>query len=151
MSSNIIPLHGNSILIISACKQNPASLRTILREPAWKVQLRRHSGEISVVIYEHSSLDEGWKPLLREFDEMPMPPKLILYSSVADERLWEEVLNFGAFDLFYGPPFDTLEVLHIVESARLAWNRADGGAVLRRPQKAEVHFRKHSGGMVGTA
>ena len=120
-----------SVLIISSCADDRASLRTIFRNSPWQlreavtggeglVALRNDPQGIPVVICEHHLPDGDWKCLLAEVVDMPVRPRLIVSSRLADERLWAEVLNLGAFDLFLGSPFEPEEVLRVAESAWLA-------------------------------
>ena len=120
-----------SVLIISSWADDRASLRTIFRNSPWQlreaitggeglVALRNDPHGIPVVICEHHLPDGDWKGLLAEVVEMPARPRLIVFSRLADERLWAEVLNLGAFDLLVGSPFEAEEVLRVAESAWLA-------------------------------
>jgi DNA-binding response OmpR family regulator len=86
--------------------------------------IRRNPFEISVVICEHSLPDGDWKLLLTELDRMAVRPSLIVSSHLADERLWVEILNLGAFDLLLGAPFEPDEVARVTQNAWFAWNRA---------------------------
>ena len=66
-------------------------------------------------------------------EKVAFRPNLIVSSPRADERLWAEVLNLGAFDLLMGAPFEPEEVLRVTESAWSARNiGARRGAVERR-------------------
>jgi len=47
----------------------------------------------------------------------------IVSSRLADERLWAEVLNLGAFDLLLGSPFVAEEVVRVTQCA----SEAGGG------------------------
>jgi DNA-binding NtrC family response regulator len=72
-----------------------------------------------LVICDHRLPDGGWKSVLAALDSMEDRPVLIVSSRLADERLWAEVLNLGAFDLLLGSPFVPEEVLRVTESATL--------------------------------
>ena len=120
-----------SVLIVSSCSDDRASLRAIFRDSPWQlreaitggdglVALRGNPRGIPVVICEHHLPDGDWKCLLAEVVDMPARPRLIVSSRLADERLWAEVLNLGAFDLLVGSPFEPEEVLRVTESAWLA-------------------------------
>jgi len=62
---------------------------------------------------------------------VPDPPPLIVTSRLADERLWAEVLNLGAFDVI-AKPFDRMETMRVISAAWRAW----GG---RLPARKERH------------
>jgi DNA-binding response OmpR family regulator len=53
---------------------------------------------------------------------LPDPPSFIVTSRLADERLWAEALNFGAFDVL-AKPFDRAEALRVIGAAWRAWGR----------------------------
>ena len=55
-----------------------------------------------------------------ELRTLPDPPFLIVASRLADERLWAEALNLGAYDVL-AKPFDSTEVTRIVGMAWLRW------------------------------
>ena len=55
---------------------------------------------------------------LEYLESLPNPPLLIVTSRLADERLWAEVLNLGAWDVL-AKPFDDGEVLRTVQSTLL--------------------------------
>jgi DNA-binding NarL/FixJ family response regulator len=54
---------------------------------------------IPIVICERQLPDGSWKDMLSQLTPMVDRPRLIVVSRDADEKLWEEVLNMGAFDL----------------------------------------------------
>jgi DNA-binding response OmpR family regulator len=59
---------------------------------------------------------------------LPNPPLLIVTSRLADERLWAEALNLGAYDVL-AKPFDKREVIRTVTAAWLHWaNRSSAWA-----------------------
>ena len=75
------------------------------------------SSRLGVVISESSLTgDYGWKDLLHSLQNMEDPPPLIVADRLADERLWAEVLNLGAYDLLT-MPLDGREVLYAVTAA----------------------------------
>lgn len=128
-------LPPNVVLLVSARAEDRDSLQSIFRGTQWELQvawtasdgvkeLRCHRCELPVVICEDSLPDGDWKRLLAEVDQSAVRPSLIVCSRLADERLWAEVLNLGAFDLLLGAPFVPEEVLRVTQSAWLAFNRA---------------------------
>jgi DNA-binding response OmpR family regulator len=52
---------------------------------------------------------------------MAHPPLFIISSRLADERLWAEALNLGAYDVL-AKPFDAREVLHAFSRALRHWS-----------------------------
>jgi len=53
---------------------------------------------------------------------MPLPPKFIVSSRLADEYLWVEVLNLGGHNVL-STPFDAREVSYVVRYAAESWHR----------------------------
>jgi hypothetical protein len=94
--------------------------------------IQRDQLEIPVVICQDSLPDGDWKLLLAGFDRVEARPSLIVSSRLADDRLWAEVLNLGAFDLLLGAPFEPEEVLRVTESACWARNKPARPRTVRR-------------------
>jgi DNA-binding response OmpR family regulator len=76
--------------------------------------LKNHS--VSVVICEQDLGAASWRELLTELSALPDPPCLIVTSRTADEYLWAEALNLGAFDVL-AKPFEPREVTRVLSSA----------------------------------
>src|ERR1039458_5525052 len=55
--------------------------------------------EIGVVICERNLSPGTWIDLLEELRPLPDAPPLIVTSRLADEKLWAEALNLGAYDV----------------------------------------------------
>jgi DNA-binding NtrC family response regulator len=119
------------VLVIGPNADVHVALRRIFDESPWNLQssftcqdgidlLHRNHPTIEVVICEECLPDGDWKNVLTELDKAPVRMKLIVSSRLADEQLWAEVLNLGAFDLLRGGPFEPEEVLRVTESAWLA-------------------------------
>jgi len=66
-----------------------------------------------------------WQEMLDRVLSLPDPPFLVVTSRLADDRLWAEALNLGAYDVL-SKPFDKTEVNRIVRSAWLRWNNRNG-------------------------
>lgn len=121
------------------------SLKSIFRGSRWKLEAastvhegvqiaRRYDCEIPVVICEYRLPDGDWNLMLAEVNRAAVPSSLIVCSRLADERLWLEVLNLGAFDLLLCAPFVSGDVLRATENAWSTWNDAvRPGAVPRQP------------------
>jgi len=58
-----------------------------------------------------------WKLALADLRLMPRPPQLVVASRAADDQLWSEVLNLGAYDLL-ARPLCRDEVERVLISAR---------------------------------
>ncbi len=120
------------VLLVSPYEEDHLSLRTILRHSNWQPESARTHAEAMeylrknttpVVICESHGLEGSWKELLAHFTRMQRPPLLVVTSLFADERLWSEALNLGAYNVL-AKPFSTNEVLHVIGFAAQAWERA---------------------------
>jgi len=80
---------------------------------------------VPVVVCESDLQPGTWKEVLEELRALPYPPLLIVTSRLADERLWAEALNLGAYDVL-AQPFDAMEVTRIVGMAWLRWKSRYG-------------------------
>ena len=76
--------------------------------------------EIGVVICERNLSPGTWIDLLKELRPLPAAPPLIVTSRLADEKLWAEALNLGAYDVL-AKPFEIRELVRSVNSAWLHW------------------------------
>ena len=126
----------SSQLHLLFCSSQPgehAALRSILVESPWKIEsvssarqcLRRLRGypSVSAVICGRDLPDGDWRSILRQLDALPERPIFMVSTRLADDRLWTEALNLGAFDVLRSSPFETQAVVRATENAWLAWNR----------------------------
>ena len=72
---------------------------------------------VQVVLAKKSVRDWTWKRLLTDLRRLVRPPQLIVTSQLADERLWAEALNWGAYDVL-AEPLQRDELERVVASAR---------------------------------
>ena len=64
----------------------------------------------------------NWRDLLERTQQLANPPFLIVTSRLADDHLWAEALNLGAYDVL-AKPFYPCEVARVVNLACLRWQR----------------------------
>ena len=87
-----------------------------------------------VVICERDLPLGDWKDLLEHTRHLKNPPLVIVASRHADDSLWAEALNLGAYDVL-AKPFDRIEIIRVVTSACLRWcrdrARLEGWGLLR--------------------
>ena len=107
------------MLLVSPDEQDHLALRQIMRAPAWTLLYARNPVEarqiLSTVPLAAVIADSRcWKSLLS--DMWALGFSLVVADRLADERLWGEVLNFGAYDLL-SKPFEGGEVLHVLSMA----------------------------------
>ena len=63
--------------------------------------LRHADAQASVILCDADSLD--WKEAVNLFQRLKTPGAVVLLTRLADERLWVETLDAGAFDLLEKP------------------------------------------------
>ena len=76
--------------------------------------------------------------MLDHISLLPDPPLLIVTSRLADERLWAEALNLGAWDVL-AKPFDADEVIRIVSIAWQHWQDRHRVHISRTEQRKSAN------------
>ena len=74
--------------------------------------------KVPIVLCERES--GNWKEMLASAGKSPAPPMLIVTSRTADEYLWAEALNLGAYDVL-SKPYHPPEVVRVLSMAWLHW------------------------------
>lgn len=93
-----------------------------------------HANPAPVILTETVLPDANWKDMLAAAAGMPHSPYLILTASNADDRLWAEALNLGAYDVL-SKPYRAQEVFRIVGLAWRHWMEISLGRACRVPQR----------------
>lgn len=126
-----------TILSISPCAEDHAALVQILRPHKWTIHSASTllvatsllcSHPISLVVCERDLWPHSWKDLLQETEALPIGPFLIVTSCYADDHLWAEALNLGAYDVL-PKPFDAAEVSRTLSTAVLHWQWKQSAAL----------------------
>ncbi|HEY1336839.1 MAG TPA: hypothetical protein VGF59_04985 [Bryobacteraceae bacterium] len=127
-----------TVLSISPVPEDHASLERILSRLESRLQVKSpwticatsrldsalpmlRKNAIPIVLSESDLLPGTWRDVLKETASLPDPPHLIVSSRLADDYLWAEALNLGAYDVL-AKPFDAQEVIRVLTSAWLRWN-----------------------------
>ena len=116
------------VLSVSPVQDDHDELERLLSRPQWNVYkatglsaamvlLRRT--RVALVVCARDLLPGSWKDMMDHLVLLPEPPYLIVTSRHADERLWAEALNLGAYDV--AKPFDATEVLRVNSLAWQHW------------------------------
>jgi|SwirhirootsSR2_FD_contig_91_414037_length_3438_multi_3_in_0_out_0_5 DNA-binding response OmpR family regulator len=71
---------------------------------------------VPVIFCERDLPDGTWRDILSYTAELTNPPALIVTSRLADEYLWAEALNMGAYDVL-AKPFHEREVRYALTGA----------------------------------
>ena len=115
-----------TVLSVSPIAEDHFSLQAIFNHSKWELHradclatahevMRRQ--EIGVIICERNLSPGSWVDMLEVWGYIPDAPSLIVTSRLADDGLWAEALNLGAYDVL-AKPFERAE---LVRSVRLAW------------------------------
>jgi len=113
-------------LWVGLSKPDSSLLHEIFQKAGWQlftVRERRRAmrylarNSVHVIITEKDLPDWNWKTVLGDIRLLASPPQLIVTSRDADEQLWAEALNVGAYDVL-AQPFNRDEVERVVASAR---------------------------------
>jgi DNA-binding NtrC family response regulator len=121
-----------SVLSVSGDRADHNAIRQLLRP--WNGTIyeagspssahdRLSKEEIGVVLCERDLGTENWLDLLESLFRLRNAPPLIVTSRLADDWLWAEALNRGAYDVL-AKPFDGQELLRTVNLAWLRWHHA---------------------------
>lgn len=125
-----LPVSLMSMLLVSPLERDHIALKTILSRSNWRLHsafvrgeavtlMRRES--IPVVICVGDSRDCTWKQLLDDAARIPGAPRVVVSSRLADDHLWAEVLQAGAYD-FLAIPWEPREVLRVISLAWQSWS-----------------------------
>ena len=136
------------VLAVSPQESDLQILSRIIDHSAWTFEsassireareslAKRHA---HVVVCEKKLPDGDWKDLLEITAGLPDGPQLIVVSKDADERLWAEVLNRGAWDVLARP----FRAQDVYQSIHLAWRHWQDGC--RARNRATAPKRAASG------
>jgi DNA-binding NtrC family response regulator len=129
---------GNAtVLFISTNEEDCVFLERIFREFDWTLYTNStwtliasptlassfavlRERPIPIALCECDVLPGNWREMLEHISLLPDPPLVIVTSRLADERLWAEALNLGAYDVL-AKPFDATEVVRILGLAWQHW------------------------------
>lgn len=116
------------VLAVSPLESDRRSLTHIFGHTAWdfdnvnsieEASAKLRNEAVPVILCEENLPDGTWKDLLDVAKTLPNPCYVVVTSHTADDRLWAEALNLGAYDVL-AKPFHAKEVFRVVG---LAWRR----------------------------
>ncbi|MDR3698688.1 MAG: response regulator [Candidatus Sulfopaludibacter sp.] len=114
-----------SALLVGEYSSERILVQDVFRKCGWRLFEARnrrralHSleqNEVHVVIAESDLPKWNWRKVLSDLRRLALPPQLVVTSRTADEHLWAEVLNVGAYDVL-AQPLDREEVERVVAAA----------------------------------
>ena len=141
------PEQTAGVLAVSSSPADRGRLREILSQANWKLHEASDCSEalamlrdqnVPVLLCERDHADGNWEDLLTATARLSAPPKLIVFSRLADDSLWAMVLNLGGFDVLI-TPFEPEEVLRVTFSA---WSRWEYDFAASTAQEAQAADRK---------
>ncbi len=112
-------------LLVSPDAADKVALEGMLRHSHWTLDYAGtidsalsvlQNGQIPIVITERDLPQGDWKDILAATQQSARAPLLIVFSRLADEYLWSEVLNLGGHDVL-SKPFRETEVRHVFSHA----------------------------------
>ncbi|MFB3825154.1 MAG: response regulator [Bryobacteraceae bacterium] len=119
------PTAKTAVLSVSPLEEDHSSLRAMLNHSAWDLREARtvaaalvlvRKREIGVVLCDCDLKPGAWIDMLEKLQSLRNPPPLIVTSRLADERLWAEALNLGAYDVL-AKPFEAEELVRSLSLA----------------------------------
>ena len=123
------PTRTVTVLSVSPVPEDRTSMQAIFDHSKWVVHHADRlasslaillDNKIGVVLCERDLRPGTWIDMLERLRFLPDAPALIVTSQLADDQLWAEALNLGAYDVL-AKPFDRREVVRSVSSAWLHW------------------------------
>ena len=123
--------HNVSILSVTPYEDDHFWLQQIIGHAKWALYkadrvasaltvLRQH--EVGVILSENDLRPHSWTDILDAIHHLQDAPAVIVTSRLADDQLWTEALNLGAYDVL-SKPFNQEDVLRSVSLAWLNWHR----------------------------
>jgi len=132
-----------SALLISPFESDHCVLRQVFSHSNWQLrvavdcqqaldQIREEM--VPVVICSADSHPDWWKKIVQETASWPHPPRVVVFSRLADERLWADVIHHGGYTLL-DSPFDMRDIVTNVSLAWHSWYHEyrQNAAQLQRP------------------
>ena len=117
------------VLALLPTREDQASLNEIFWHSNWNLHFVEGLGQARVMIDELAPgvvisdcrlPDACWQDVLCELQRRELEPQLIVASRLADEGLWDEVLNLGGYDVL-ATPFQAQEVVRSISFAWRLW------------------------------
>jgi DNA-binding response OmpR family regulator len=136
-----VPDNPTVVLAVTPFPDDQRLLRTLFSRSNWELKIVRTQQEaaevlrtepVPVVICENILPDGGWRGVADAADAFGSRPRVLVTSRCADESLWCEVLEQGAYDCL-SKPFRSEEVFRLVSLAWRSW-RSETGRLSRTEQ-----------------
>jgi DNA-binding NtrC family response regulator len=124
-----------TVLSVSPDPHDHHALESIFSHSRWALYRACHLSsalgmlrerEIGVVLCDRDVPPGSWTRVLESSKMLHPAPSLIVTARLADEQLWSEALNRGAYDVL-AKPFDRGELVRSVSRAWLQWHHLRKG------------------------
>lgn len=101
-----------SLLIVTSRVEDAPELREVLRDTPWKLaQIPDLDGtdavlktaEVPILFFDRDIAGAGWRETIKRLVHSRRDACIVLLSNVADQYLWDEVVQQGGFDLLTRP------------------------------------------------
>ena len=134
------------VLAVSPFEADILALSQILSHSAWEFDNANSVATASnyllhnsaqVILCERTLPDGDWNDVLNLISGMADPPQLIVTSRDADDHLWAEVLNVGAYDVLV-KPFHPKEVFRTIGLAWRHWMSARKSHMTAIPRRGSA-------------
>ncbi len=145
--SNALPCAGDPVKVLAVGSGAAVEdLARVLSHSRWELVRARDRREATdllpgigpaVVVSEVALEDGTWLDILRESERAPCHPPVIVAASHADDYLWLELLNGGAYSVI-AMPFAELDVFRDIS---MAWLRLRRQPESFRPTKEPLRRR----------
>jgi DNA-binding NtrC family response regulator len=145
------------VLLVAAAGNTRALFNQTFENTNWHLEsavtpaealLRLRERPMAIVIYEDSTPadmapreveSEPWLQLIEQTRNLAQPPKVIVASRQADDRMWAEVLHQGGYDVL-PLPLEPGEVVRTVSMAWLEWRHEQESAPALRAMAAAASY-----------
>lgn len=143
MKLTVASVRNEVALLISPVEQDHQILGTVFGEQDWTLYAAHSLGSAStmlresvapVVITERDLPVGSWRDVLEVMQLLPSPPLVIVTSLHADEHLWAEALNLGAYDVV-AKPFRKTELTRVLNSAWMRRRQASASRSRVKPSR----------------
>jgi DNA-binding NtrC family response regulator len=100
------------VLIVTSRAEDVAELNSILEGTPWEltnasrgedVGAALKAASVPILLFDRDTASESWQKTMRDLIKLRRGACVVLLSNVADQYLWEEVVQHGGFELLSRP------------------------------------------------
>lgn len=137
-------------LLISPAEVDHHTLEEVFKQHRWNLHATRflesalaflEENAVSIVITERDLAGGNWKDVLKLTESLREPPLLIVISRLAENNLWAEALNLGAYDVL-AKPLVPAEVVRVLTSAWILQLTQQMNATQRAYKEAAANYNE---------